>query len=176
MSAQTISVLAPWPTGAAKIQLGGITIDSPVCSVSSGSIKSDSANTTPQLVNTGPSSRRFDIVVLGDGYVSGEQGKFKIDAQRLADAILDLEPYKSYRHLINIWYVPSVSRVSGPGINGVSIDTNYRCKYGNHGIHRLLLCDTLRAREKIKDDKREFQPWSLGLCCHAQRGQDTRKI
>jgi len=47
---------------------------------------------------------------------------------------------------------------------------------GSIRYESILGQGTKGAGENKRRQKREFRPWSLGLCCHAQRGQDTRKI
>ncbi|WP_037685517.1 M64 family metallopeptidase [Streptomyces durhamensis] len=106
------------------------------------------AGTTPAvkaLQRSGPVSGRLDLVVMGDGYTAGEQGEFAADAEEKLDAIFDVEPYRSYRGLFNIWLVNTVSHDSGvsgdPGADAVK-DTALGSSFFCDGIERLLCVDT----------------------------------
>ncbi|MFE0654017.1 M64 family metallopeptidase [Streptomyces sp. NPDC059534] len=65
------------------------------------------------LAENGPVGARLDLVVMGDGYTATEQGDFEADAQAKVKAIFQIEPYKSYRELFNVWIVNAVSNESG---------------------------------------------------------------
>ncbi|MFF0201164.1 M64 family metallopeptidase [Streptomyces sp. NPDC005017] len=102
------------------------------------------APVTP-LQRTGPANARLDLVVIGDGYTASEQGDFTEDARRSLDAILAIEPYRSYRGLFNIWLVEAaspVSGVSGDPTADVTRDTVLGSYFFCEEIERLLCVDT----------------------------------
>lgn len=65
------------------------------------------------LVNNGPPSTRFDIVILGDGYQTGQLDRFDEAASLLARELLAMPAFSSVRHLVNVHTVRTVSTDSG---------------------------------------------------------------
>ncbi|MFF7125970.1 M64 family metallopeptidase [Streptomyces sp. NPDC008240] len=106
--------------------------------------------TARALQRTGPVAGRLDLVVMGDGYTADEQGEFASDAEEKLDEIFDIEPYRSYRGLFNIWLVGAVSRdsgVSGDPTADVTKDTTLGAHFFCDGLERLLCVDT----DKVAD-------------------------
>jgi hypothetical protein len=66
---------------------------------------------------TGTPAKRFNLVIMGDGYTESEQAKFQADVDRHLNVMWSIEPYKSYRAYINVYRVDIVS-----GESGVSCD------------------------------------------------------
>ena len=64
---------------------------------------------------TGAPAKRFNLIVLGDGYTEAEQAKFREDVDRHLNVMWSVEPYKSYRNYINVYRVDIVSGESGIG-------------------------------------------------------------
>jgi hypothetical protein len=64
------------------------------------------------LVN-GPAQEKLDIVILGDGYSAKEMDKFSKDAKRLAEVLMNAEPFKTQNKNINIRAVETPSEQSG---------------------------------------------------------------
>lgn len=67
------------------------------------------------IVETGPSSDRIEITILGDGYSAAERGKFELDAQAVAERLLDTSPFKEHREFFNVRAVWTPSAESGAG-------------------------------------------------------------
>lgn len=65
------------------------------------------------IADNGPAQEKLDIVILGDGYSSGEMEKFRNDARRLSGVLLGAEPFKSRSKDINIRSVETPSEQSG---------------------------------------------------------------
>jgi len=65
------------------------------------------------IEENGPASEKLDIVILGDGYTANEMAKFRSDATRLSNALLNTEPYTSQRKNINIRAVETPAEESG---------------------------------------------------------------
>jgi hypothetical protein len=72
------------------------------------------------LYETGPPEDRLDIVILGDGYREVDKEAFGLDAKAIANRIIDTEPFKSHKGVINIRavYTPSVERGAGYDCTG----------------------------------------------------------
>src|SRR5665647_510220 len=65
------------------------------------------------IADNGPAQEKLDIVILGDGYSSGEMEKFRSDARRLSGVLLGAEPFKSRSKDINIRSVETPAEQSG---------------------------------------------------------------
>ena len=65
------------------------------------------------IADNGPVQEKLDIVILGDGYSSGEMEKFRSDARRLSGVLLGAEPFKSRSRDINIRSVETPAEQSG---------------------------------------------------------------
>ncbi|MZE68070.1 M64 family metallopeptidase [Streptomyces sp. SID5789] len=65
------------------------------------------------IAETGPTADRLDVTIIGDGYTAAQQEDFLTDARAKWDAVTDIEPYKSYEGLFNVWAVQAASQDSG---------------------------------------------------------------
>jgi hypothetical protein len=65
------------------------------------------------IVENGSAQEKLDIVILGDGYSAKEMEKFRKDAKRLSDVLLNAEPFKSQSKNINIRAVETPAEQSG---------------------------------------------------------------
>ena len=75
---------------------------------------------TRQLQFTGDPSHKLDIAFIAEGYTKGQMGKFRSDARRFMNYILECEPYNSHKEDINFWAIESHSDENGadnPGLN-----------------------------------------------------------
>lgn len=70
-------------------------------------------NKVDVLLENGPASAKVDLVLLGDGYAANEMEKFRADAKRLAEDLLNAEPFKSHRTDFNVRAIETPSEVSG---------------------------------------------------------------
>lgn len=106
------SLRFPWPKVAAKIvvfkrdaqhQFQPIW-ESPVKTDSWRTIPDDKTNlyNTVSLVDNGDPHKKVDIVVLSEGYTKEEMGKFRKDAAKFAETLLNHEPFKSRKNDFNI--------------------------------------------------------------------------
>ena len=103
---------------------------------------------------TGDPAKRFNLVVLGDGYTSADMPKFRA---HLADHLNDLwtlEPFKSYRSYINVYAVEIPSGESGvscdPALSSPRRTTPLSMAFWsgcrNDGIQRLLVMNSNAAK------------------------------
>ncbi|MEU8380284.1 M64 family metallopeptidase, partial [Streptosporangium sp. NPDC048865] len=81
---------------------------------SAGAAVVGSATVVPLQV-TGAPDRRFNLIVMGDGYTEDEQSAFAADTDRQLNVMWSIEPYKSYRNYFNVYRVDIVSGESGIG-------------------------------------------------------------
>ncbi len=91
--------------------------------------------------------KRLDIAFLAEGYTDEERGKFKTDAQRMADFLLRYEPFKSYKDKINFWIVLSASEESGTDdpVKGIYKKTVFNSSFNTFGSDRYLTTTDLRV-------------------------------
>ncbi len=108
-----------------------------------------------KIVNHGPDSQRYNIVILGDGYRAGELPKYRKDVKQIVDGIKATAPFSALWPGINVHRIDVSSTGSGAGDplacgdgsvgTGASPLTFFDAKFCNNGVRRLLLVDTARA-------------------------------
>jgi hypothetical protein len=118
--------------------------------ISSQSLAAATASTVVAIQNTGPSSERFDLVIVGDGYTSAQMGTLRQHAQARWDQIAATAPWNTYRNSINVWLVEVVSNQSGVDndpTQGVNRDTALDMYFWCSGIERLLCINESKAQQ-----------------------------
>lgn len=107
------------------------------------------AAAVPIEVN-GPSSSRFDLVFVGDGYTSSQLSLFDQHVRSSVAALFQVEPFRTYRTQFNIWRVDVVSTQSGvdndPSL-GVRRTTALDMYFWCGNIERLLCVNETKARQ-----------------------------
>ena len=103
------------------------------------------------IVDNGPATEKMDVVILGDGYTSGEMEKFRTDARRMADVLLNHEPFLARKSDISVRAVETPSPVSGvhrphPGVFKRTILSTH---YGSFDSERYVLAYDNRAIRDI---------------------------
>lgn len=109
--------------------------------------RGDAAVTT--IYESGPTEKRIDIVFVGDGYTQAELPLFHAQVHALADALFEIEPFKSYKSRFNIHMVDVVSNESGVDNDptlGVMRDTALDMEFWCNGVERSLCVDSFKAR------------------------------
>jgi len=98
----------------------------------------------------GPSSLRFDLVVIGDGYIADDfrpGGRWDRDSARLVKNFFERKPFKELRSVFNVFVVEAVSLDRGiddvPGQD--TRRTIFNCSYGSDGINRLMTIQDPKA-------------------------------
>jgi hypothetical protein len=88
----------------------------------------------------GTPGESLDIAVIAEGYQEREMGKFRKDAVRLTDYLLQQEPFRSHRHRISIRAVEAISQESGTDVPSESIyrNTALNSSYSTFGVERYL--------------------------------------
>jgi hypothetical protein len=93
------------------------------------------------LQRSGPPERKFDLLLLGDGYTAAQRGRFEADARRLMKALFAVEPWKSRRGDVNVWGLCPPS--DQPGVSRPSTGQHRRSRvgatYDAFGSERYLL-------------------------------------
>ncbi|MFI6041463.1 M64 family metallopeptidase [Nocardia sp. NPDC051321] len=99
------------------------------------------------IQQTGPSSQRFDLVFVGDGYTSSQLGTYKQHAINRWNEITQVEPFKTYKNSFNVWAVNVVSQESGVDndprgtMRNTALDMTFWCG----GTERLLCVNETKA-------------------------------
>lgn len=103
---------------------------------------------------TGDPAKRFNLVVMGDGYAAGDQAKFRAHLDRHLNDLWTLEPFKSYRAYINVYAVEITSPESGvscdPDLSSPRHETPLGMAFWSgcrkDGLQRLLVMDSSAAK------------------------------
>jgi IgA Peptidase M64 len=109
-----------------------------------------------KIVDHGPNSQRYNIVILGDGYRASELGQFATDVQTFVDTLRATAPYTKLWCGMNVFRVDVVSTDSGaddPGTcgdgsagSGATPRTYFDATFcGDGNARRLLTCDSTNA-------------------------------
>lgn len=81
----------------------------------------------------GTVSKPITLVVTGDGFTAYDNlksnSKFLDCATKCMDQLFKLEPYKTYKHLFNVYFIPAVSAERGNSTSALSKDTYFKTKW-----------------------------------------------
>ena len=99
--------------------------------------------------NSGPTSNRVDIVLLGDGYTAAELGAYATHAGNVNTSFFAQEPFAAYATYFNVHRVDVTSAESGVDEidNGIFRNTALDMAYGCFGIDRLLCISVFKAQQ-----------------------------
>lgn len=108
---------------------------------------------TTQIVNTGPASKRWDLVIISEGYQSSDLPQFALDANALKTALLATPPFSLMTAAINVFRIDVASTDSGAdepaacGGGGATRDTYLDATFcGNGSLWRYLTVNKNRAK------------------------------
>ncbi|MCH9647529.1 MAG: IgA Peptidase M64 [Deltaproteobacteria bacterium] len=109
------------------------------------------AGTPWTVFETGPPAKRVDLLILGDGYGSGEQETFHQRVKHLTAQLFASEPFKSHRGDFNVRAVDVVSQDSG--ITDPRTKTWHQTalglSYDAFGSERYVLTEQNRAIREV---------------------------
>ena len=112
---------------------------------------------TDIVVNHGLPSRRWNLVVLGDGYRTSELIKYRYDVQNFIDKLKDTKPFDELWNAINIYRIDVSSTDSGAddpvacGGTGATPATYFDATFCGNGIQRLLIVNNTTAMQVASD-------------------------
>ncbi|GAA4289190.1 M64 family metallopeptidase [Actinomadura luteofluorescens] len=103
---------------------------------------------------TGDPAKRFNLVVLGDGYTTADMPKFRANLAKHLNDLWTIEPFKSYRSYINVYAVEIPSGESGvscdPALSSPRRNTPLSMAFWSgcrdDGIQRLLVMNSAAAK------------------------------
>ncbi len=95
------------------------------------------------VVKNGRPRDCVDLVILGEGYTAGEEGKFRKDLTRFSETLLGFEPYKEYRSRFNITGILRPSPESGVDQprQGIYRNTTFDASFNALDSDRYLLTE-----------------------------------
>lgn len=101
--------------------------------------------------NSGPSPRKVDLLILGDGYTQADMKKFEADARRLSDHLFAVSPFKERADDFNVWAMAVPTRESGISrpSTGVHHASALGTRYDIFGSERYVLTLDNRALRDI---------------------------
>lgn len=115
------------------------------------------------LLITGPTDRRVNIVFLSEGYRDVEMDQFELDVQQVLDGLFSESPYKEYQDFFNVYAIEVPSTQSGTDHPGTAADcpeglptfhnnTYFNSTFDFAGIHRLLVAKNAQAVYGVLQD------------------------
>src|SRR5918997_805747 len=112
---------------------------------------------TTKIVDNGPSSVRWDLVVMGDGYQSGQMSQYETDVQEFVDHMFGTPPFDEMRPAINVHRVNVTSTDRGAddptacGGSGATARTYFDASFCNSNIRRLLSVNNATALATVDE-------------------------
>ena len=100
---------------------------------------------TTKIVDNGDAAKRFNIVLVAEGYTNAQLGQFATDAQKFVDELFSTAPFNDLKCAINVYRIDVSSTDSGAddpaacGGTGATPATYFDASFCNSGIRRLLL-------------------------------------
>jgi hypothetical protein len=119
-----------------------------------------------QIVDAGPAPKRWNVVVVSEGYRSSEMAQFAADAQQFANTLLATAPFDRLRAAINVFRVDVTSTDSGAkdptkcGGTGAKPKTYFDASFCTNGIRRLLIGNSGRV---LKVVSKQVPQWHMAL-------------
>jgi hypothetical protein len=97
-----------------------------------------------KVVDSGPSSLRYNLAILGDGYQYTEMGQYANDTQTVINTLFVTPPFDSLRLLINVYRIDIASTDSGAddpvacGGSGATARTYFDARFALLGAYNAL--------------------------------------
>ncbi|WP_212763988.1 M64 family metallopeptidase [Streptomyces sp. I05A-00742] len=119
---------------------------------------------TTKIVDNGPAAARWNLVIMGDGYQSGQLGQFANDAQNFVNVLFATAPFTALRPAINVYRVDVRSTDSGAddptacGGTGAAPRTYFDAAFCNNGTRRLL---TVNSNTALTVAGQQVPQWSM---------------
>jgi hypothetical protein len=100
-----------------------------------------------EILLSGESSEKLDLLILGDGYTLTERVKFKNDCEHIADRFLGTAPFDSLRDKINVRAIMIPSAESGidEPRKGIFRDTPFGMSFNTFDSPRYCMTEAIWA-------------------------------
>jgi hypothetical protein len=100
-----------------------------------------------KILDNGPDSERFNLVILSEGYLAGDLGQFASDANSVIQYLQGTPPFTGLMGAINAYRIDVSSTERGAddpavtGGTGAVVNTYFDATYGASGVRRALVVD-----------------------------------
>ncbi|MGB7934201.1 MAG: M64 family metallopeptidase [Gammaproteobacteria bacterium] len=138
------------------LRMGGLLLVFSFCSVG---VRAEPVTT---IRDNGDPANRVDVVVLGDGYTTGEMTQYAIDVDNAITSLFAQEPFREYQNYFNVHRIDVTSNESGADHpeSGIFVDTALDATYNCSGIQRLICVNTsevnLIVSATVNPDQRDI--------------------
>ncbi len=121
---------------------------------------------TTKIVDNGPATQRWNLLIFSEGYRSTEMAQFATDAQQFANTLFATPPFDRLRTAINIYRVDVTSTDSGAkdpaacGGTGANPRTYFDASFCTNGIRRLLVVNNATV---ISTASAQVPQWHMAI-------------
>jgi hypothetical protein len=93
-----------------------------------------------QVLDSGPTDKRINMVFLSEGYLSSQQDQYSNDVQRVLGGVIKTPPLNAYSNYFNAFsiFVASAEQGSDHPSSNIYRDTYFNSTYDSYGITRLI--------------------------------------
>ena len=115
--------------------------------------KRESKFTVFDVMVNGPTDKKVDIIILGDGYAKEDIEKFRKDAKHFTEQLFSYQPFKKHKNDFNVRAMEVISDNSGISMPDQNIwkHTALGTTYNTFGSARYVLTEENRAVHDIAD-------------------------
>lgn len=124
-----------------------------------------------EITVEGPRESRINLVIISEGYTTGELETFKSQASDVSEGFFAQKPFSDYRTFFNVYTLevpsvesgcdhPNTASDESPGQPAFSAETYFNARFDVGGIHRLLVGEDHQAYEVLRDS---FPDWDVAL-------------
>ncbi len=110
---------------------------------------------TEKIIDNGPDSQRWNLVIIGDGYRETELTKYHTDVENFVTTLRDTAPFDELFSGINVHRIDVASDDSGadnPNVApAITVDTFFDAKFWDGAWSRVLTINTTLARSVIAE-------------------------
>lgn len=102
-------------------------------------------------LSSGNPENKVDVVILGEGYTSSEESKFKSDLEKFTATFFKLEPYARNKNKFNVYGVlkPSVESGTDLPMHNVFKNTVLNTTFNSLGSERYLLTEDNKTMHNL---------------------------
>ncbi|MFI5250927.1 MAG: M64 family metallopeptidase [Bacteroidota bacterium] len=103
------------------------------------------------ILKNGPSEKKVDLLVLGDGYAKEDMEKFRKDVKHFTDVLFGTSPFKERKEDFNVWAIEVISPESGidKPDKGIWKNNILGARYYTFGSARYILTEENKVMRDI---------------------------
>jgi hypothetical protein len=111
-----------------------------------------------QIAGSAPRASAFNLLLMADGFMDGEQDSFNATCDSFAQTFLAAAPFDGLVDRINVFRLNVASAESGADVpnQGIRRRTFFDGSFGKDGMERLLVCDVGIALDTATRQLPEF--------------------